>query len=69
MSGEPPAAEGANLLVDAHQHFQNVERHYYPWLFAPGRAILGAVSALAAGLSEAERRAVLSGTAERVYRI
>ncbi len=38
-------------------------------LFAPGRAILGAISALAAGLSEAERRAVLSGTAERVYRI
>ena len=38
-------------------------------LFAPGRAILGAISALAAGLSEAERRAVLSGTAERVYRV
>ena len=38
-------------------------------LFAPGRAILGAISALAAGPSEAERRAVLSGTAERVYRI
>ena len=38
-------------------------------LFAPGRTILGAISALTAGLSEAETRAVLSGTAERVYRI
>jgi len=38
-------------------------------LFAPGRTILGAVAALTAGLSEAEKRAVLSGTAERVYRI
>ena len=38
-------------------------------LFAPGRTILGAISALTAGLSEAEKRAVLSGTAERVYRI
>ncbi len=38
-------------------------------LFAPGRSILGAISALTAGLSQAEKRVVLSGTAERVYRI
>lgn len=38
-------------------------------LFAPGRTILGAIAALVAGLSEAEKRTVLSGTAERVYRI
>lgn len=38
-------------------------------LFAAGRTILGAIAALVAGLSEAERRAVLSSTAERVYRL
>ena len=38
-------------------------------LFAAGQAILGAIAAVAAGLPEAEQRAVLSGTAERVYRI
>lgn len=38
-------------------------------LFAEGRAILGTIAAVVAGLSEPERRMVLSGTAERVYRI
>ena len=38
-------------------------------LFATGRTILGAIAAAVSGLSEAERRAVLSGTAERIYRI
>lgn len=38
-------------------------------LFAAGRTILGAIATAAAGLSEAEKEAVLSGTAERIYRI
>lgn len=38
-------------------------------LFATGRTILGAIAAAVAGLSEAEKKAVLSGTAERIYRI
>ena len=37
-------------------------------LFATGRTILGAIAAAVAGLSEAEKKAVLSGTAERICR-
>ena len=46
---------GSNLPVDL--------------LFARGRTIFETILAVVAGLSETERRAVLSGTAERVYRI
>ena len=38
-------------------------------LFAEGAKILGAAMAIAAGLSEAEKQAVLTTTAERIYRI
>jgi len=38
-------------------------------LFADGAKILGAIETAVRELSESERRAVLSGTAERVYRI
>lgn len=38
-------------------------------LFAEGRTILGAIRAVVAGLSEGERRQVLRGTAERIYRL
>lgn len=38
-------------------------------LFATGRTIIETILAVTAGLSKDERRSVLSGTAERVYRI
>ena len=38
-------------------------------LFAEGAKILGAATSIVAGLSEAEKQAILTTTAERVYRI
>ena len=38
-------------------------------LFAEGATVLATIEAAAAPLSEAERQAVLSGTAERIYRL
>jgi predicted TIM-barrel fold metal-dependent hydrolase len=37
MPGDSPgaAAEGELPIVDAHQHFWDLERHYYPWLCDP----------------------------------
>ena len=36
MPGEGGPADGHDLpIVDAHQHFWDLERHYYPWLCDP----------------------------------
>lgn len=35
MANEPAAADTTIAIVDAHQHFWDLERNYYPWLCDP----------------------------------
>jgi len=57
-------------FVDAHQHFQDIETHHYPWLYDEGApAKLEGDPAPIRRNYLAERVAMLQSNAKKVYRI